>query len=254
MQIILSKDARTTSATAARLILTQIKQKPNSLIALPSGPTPVEMFEQLVTSYQKGEADFSQARFIGVDEYLGLGKDHPDSVAQSLHTRFFIPCNIQEKQIRLIDGAQDPQIECESFGAWINEAGGIDLIVTGIGLNGHLAYNEPAESLYPHVHVNGLGENTRLSLLKDFSDQTEVPSRIITLGMADFLHAKKLAVVATGPNKSSVVRRLVEAKTFSTFFPASILMLHNDAILVVDEVAGKELKPDVIASSLESNQ
>ncbi|MGB7595134.1 MAG: glucosamine-6-phosphate deaminase [Erysipelotrichaceae bacterium] len=244
MKLIVSKDYFLTSVKAAQIIEEQLALKPASLIALPSGPTPVGMFEQLVLAYQAKHVDFTHAHFMGVDEYLGLAKDHPDSVANSLHERFFKPCNIRADQIHLIDGAADPDDACAAVNRFLDETGGLDLIVTGIGLNGHLAYNEPAEGLSPRVHVNGLGENTRLSLLKDFSDQTEIPSRIITLGLTDFLNARKLVVVATGPSKSSVVRRLVQSVTVSTFFPASFILLHRDATLIVDEVAGKELYPD----------
>jgi glucosamine-6-phosphate deaminase len=244
MKLIVSKDYYFTSAKAAQLIQTQLQTKPASLIALPSGPTPVGMFEHLVIAFLKKEVDFSLARFTGVDEYLGLGNDHPDSVAHSLYERFFKPCGILPEQIHLIDGSAEPERECEKFNRFLEEAGGMDMIITGIGLNGHLAYNEPAESMYPRVHVNGLGENTRLSLLKDFSDQTEIPSQIFTLGLADFLDARKLVVVATGPSKSSVVRRLVQSTGVSTFFPASFILLHKDASLIVDEVAGKEIHPD----------
>jgi glucosamine-6-phosphate deaminase len=243
MKLIVSKDYYSTSAKAAQIIENQLHQKPDSYIALPSGPTPIGMFEQLVSAYQKKQVDFTKAHFMGVDEYFGLAKDHPDSVAHSLTERFFKPCNIRPDQIRLVDGAGDSDDECAAMNHYLDEIGGLDLIVTGIGLNGHLAYNEPAESLFPRVHVNGLGENTRLSLLKDFSDQTEIPSRIITLGLTDFLNARKLVVVATGPSKSSVVRRLVQSTGVSTFFPASFILLHRDAVLTVDEVAGKELYP-----------
>ena len=246
MKLIVSKDYFATSAKAAQIIENQLHQKPDSIIALPSGPTPIGMFEQLVVAYQKKQVDFANAHFIGVDEYFGLAKEHPDSVAHSLHERFFKPCHIRPDQIRLIDGAADPEEECVAMNRYLDEIGGLDLVVTGIGLNGHLAYNEPAESLSPRVHVNGLGENTRLSLLKDFSDQTEIPSRIITLGLTDFLNARKLVVVASGPSKSSVVRRLVQATGVSTFFPASFVLLHRDAVLSVDEVAGKELYPTPI--------
>ncbi len=245
MKLIVSKDYSETSAKAAQIILDQIQQKPASYIALPSGPTPIGMFEKLVAAYQNKKVDFSKAHFMGVDEYFGLANDHLDSVSNSLNERFFKLCHIRPDQIHLINGANDPETECIEQGRFLDEIGGLDLIVTGIGLNGHLAYNEPAESLSPRVHVNGLGENTRLSLLKDFSDQTEIPSQIITLGLADFLNARKLVVIATGPSKSSVVRRLVQATSVSTFFPASFVLLHRDAILSVDEVAGKELYPDL---------
>jgi len=250
MKLVVSKDSFFTSAMAAHIIEGQLHQKPASFIALPSGPTPLAMFEQLVDAYKKKEVDFSKAHFMGVDEYLGYGHDHPDSVAHSLYQRFFIPCDIRPDQIHLIDGSADPEKECAAFSRFLDEVGGLDLIVTGIGLNGHLAYNEPAESLFPRIHVNGLGENTRLSLMKDFSDQTEIPSQIITLGIADFLNARKLLVVATGPNKSSVVRRLVQTREISTFFPASFMILHKNAILSVDEVAGKELNPDFTSQSI----
>lgn len=251
MKLIVTKDYFLTSAKTAQIIIEQVNQKPASFIALPSGPTPVGMFEQLVLAYQSKKTDFSQAHFMGVDEYFGLAKDHPDSVSHSLIERFFKPCSIRPDQIHLIDGAADPEEECASINRYLDEVGGLDLIVTGIGLNGHLGYNEPAESLSPRVHVSGLGENTRLSLLKDFSDQTEIPSRIITLGLADFLNAHKLVVLATGPSKSSVVRRLVQAIGVSTFFPASFVLLHRDAILSVDEVAGKELFPTNVPSDID---
>ena len=250
MKLIISKDYFLTSAKAAQIIKEQVSVKPSSFIALPSGPTPVGMFEQLVLAYQNKKVDFTHAHFMGVDEYLSLAKDHPDSVSSSLNERFFKPCHIRPDQIHLIDGAADPEAECAAVNHYLDETGGLDLIVTGIGLNGHLAYNEPAEGLSPRVHVNGLGENTRLSLLKDFSDQTEIPSRIFTLGLTDFLNARKLVVVATGPSKSSVVRRLVQASTVSTFFPASFTLLHRDATLIVDEVAGKELNPPTPESDL----
>ena len=241
MKLVLSKTYVHTSAMVAHIIEGQLKSKPDSLIALPSGPTPEGMYVQLVDAYKKAEIDFSHAHFMGVDEYLGLGLNHPQSVAKSMYDRFFTPCNIRPDQIHLYDGANDPQNETNSWNAFLDQIGGIDLVVSGIGLNGHLAYNEPAESLFPRVHVNVLSETTRLSIVKDFSDNSEVPSQIITLGMGDLLNARKIVIMATGNQKSSVVRRIVNAKTVSTFFPASFLILHPHAILSADEDAGKEI-------------
>src|SRR5665647_2701098 len=111
MKLIVSKDYFLTSAKAAQIIGEQVSIKPASFIALPSGPTPIGMFEQLVLAYQNKQVDFTHANFMGVDEYLGLAKDHTDSVSRSLNERFFKPCNIRPDQIHLIDGAADPEEE-----------------------------------------------------------------------------------------------------------------------------------------------
>lgn len=240
MKLTVSLDHDHASAMVAHLIEGQIHKKPDSWIALPSNIVNQNLYDYLKEAHGNHEVDFSHAHFILVSEYHGLGPDHPASVYHTIHEAFFEPCSIPEDHIHRFDGLAESKSECNAWNQFLDMVGPLDLIIAGIGYHGHIAHNRPSEALYPRVHEEFLDEGSRQRLAKHFDDLTEVPNRIITLGIQDLLNAKKLVLYATGSVISSVISQLVETKVISTQFPASFVLLHSNALLVIDQDAASQ--------------
>ncbi|MEI7667702.1 MAG: 6-phosphogluconolactonase [Erysipelotrichaceae bacterium] len=184
MKLVIAQDAEQASLIVARIIIDQVKSKADSWIMLPSGPTPTLLYKQLCEAYQRKEVTFKQTHFIAVDEYIGL-KDEKASVSHQLQTQFFSPCQIDAEHVLAYDPFSDPHQQAKSFNQILDQLENeIDLIVTGIGQDGHIAYNQPNNTmLYPHIHLDHLSESTRQGLALGFDDITEVPNQILTIGM-----------------------------------------------------------------------
>lgn len=240
MKFIVSKDALHTSAMVAHILEGTLKNKKDAWIALPGGQTFDEMYRQLVEAHQAKEVDFSQAHFLLVHEYVGLNQNHPSSVYQNLKTMFFEPCQIPNDHIHALDGSALPSQEASAFNQFIDAVGPLDLVISGLGVNGHIAYNQPKEEQYPRIHVEVLDETSRKRLSKDFDDVTEVPTQMLTLGLQDLLMARKLVLLVCGLEKSSVVKKVLDSKTLNCFFPASFLHLHTASALCADQDAAME--------------
>lgn len=240
MRLTVALDLNHASAMVAHLIEGQIKQKPDSFIALPASGLNRLVYAYLVEAHQAQEVDFSKAHFLITSEIAGLAQTHPGSVYHQIREAFFIPCAIPEEHIHAFDGSNDPDNECRVWNQFLDAIGMLDMIVIGVGFHGHIAYNRPAETLFPRVHIEYLDEHFRQRLTLHFDDQTEVPNRIITFGVQDLLRSKKLVLSATGHAVSPVIKRLYENKLISTQFPASMIMLHPYATLVVDQDAASE--------------
>lgn len=240
MKFIVSKDYQHCSAMVSHLIEGTLKQKKDAWIALPSGQTFDGMYEQLVQAYTQHEVDFSMAHFVLVHEYVGIGHDHPASVYQNLKQRFFDPCKISLDHVHAYDGLADPSFESRAFNQFMDAVGAMDLIVTGIGLNGHMAYNQPTDELYPRIHTEYLDESSRQRLSYQFDDINEVPNLTLTLGIQDLLNSKKLVILASGSEKSTMVKLLVDSKTLNTKFPVSFVHLHRNAVVCADQGAALE--------------
>ena len=237
MKLIISKDADHCAAMVAHLIEAQVKQKAESWIALPYSPSFKKVYRYLVEAYLNKEVDFSQAHFIGISEVMKY--EHCFSLKDQITDRFLKPCGIDEEHSHFFD-ATDLTHTAIVFNQFLDLIDPLDLLITTIGTDGHIANNSAAEALYPRIHMDTITDATRQSFAIDYDDFNEVPTQILTMGIQDLLNARKVIVMAAGRNKSSVVKQLLETKKIATGFPASMILLHHNAILAIDAEAASE--------------
>jgi len=235
MRLILCKNYEEISKEAAKILASQITLKPESVIGFATGSTPVGLYNNLIEMYKAGELDFSGVTGFNLDEYYPISKDNSQSYYYFMQENLFKHVNIKETFIP--DGSTDnPEEECKNYDAFIDEKGGIDLQILGIGQNGHIGFNEPEEKLNMNTHVTELTKNTIEANSRFFESIDEVPTKALTMGIASIMKAKKIILLASGKNKHDAVKELL-TESITTNNPATLLKLHNDVILVVDEEA-----------------
>jgi glucosamine-6-phosphate isomerase len=229
-------DYASMSQAAANRIMALLDEKPEAVICLPSGSTPEGMFHALAAAHKSGRTDFSKCTYIGLDEWVGLGADHAGSCRDLLDKDFLLPIGFRADQVVFFDGlAVDPQAECARVNQAVAAAGGLDLIVLGVGMNGHLALNEPGTTFDLYAHVSALAPITVEVGQKYFKTETPL-SQGITIGIRHILEARKAILIASGHGKAPVVREALSAQV-SVDFPASVLQTHNDAEFILDRAA-----------------
>ena len=238
MKIIRAKDYADMSRKAANIISAQVIMKPDCVLGLATGGTPVGTYAQLVDWYNKGDIDFSEVTTVNLDEYRGLPKEHPESYWSFMHRNLFDKVNIDPAKINLPDGTNlDTAAECARYNGIIHKLGGIDLQLLGIGPNGHIGFNEPGEAFELETHCIDLAPTT-IEANKRFFDGNEalVPKQAYTMGIKTIMQARKVLVVANGKAKAQAVKDAVTGPV-TPACPGSILQLHPDCILVADEEA-----------------
>ena len=235
MRLILCKNYEEISKEAAKILASQITLKPESVIGFATGSTPVGLYQNLIEMYKAGELDFSNVTGFNLDEYYPIAKDNSQSYYYFMQENLFKFINIKETFIP--DGSsENPEEECKKYDALIDEKGGIDLQILGIGQNGHIGFNEPDENLNMNTHVTGLTQSTIEANSRFFDSIDEVPTKALTMGMASIMKAKTIILLASGKNKHDAVKELL-TENITTNYPATLLKLHKDVILVVDEEA-----------------
>ena len=237
MKLVISKDAQHCAAMVAHLIEGQLKQKPESWIGLPYSPSFKKVYEYLVEAHTDKDVDFSRAHYIGISEVQKC--ESCFSLKDQITKRFLKPCEIDVDHIHFFD-TDDLSNTGNVFNQFLDAIDGIDLIVTSIGTDGHIANNNSSDALYPRIHMDSISDATRQTLVVDYDDLSEVPTQILTIGIQDLLNARKVVVMASGRNKSSVVKTLLNTKKISTSFPASMILLHPNVILAIDAEAASE--------------
>ena len=238
MKIIRAKDYQDMSRKAANIISAQVIMKPNCVLGLATGGTPVGTYAQLVDWYNKGDLDFSEVTTVNLDEYRGLPKEHPQSYWYFMNENLFSKVNIDPARTNLPDGTNlDTAAECARYNGIIHKLGGIDLQLLGIGHNGHIGFNEPGEAFELETHCIDLAPTT-IEANKRFFDGNEalVPKQAYTMGIKTIMQARKVLVVANGKAKAQAVKDAVTGPV-TPACPGSILQLHPDCILVADEEA-----------------
>jgi glucosamine-6-phosphate deaminase len=215
---------------------------PALILGLPTGRTPVRLYNELVSLAFHGRADFSGARTFNLDEFLGIDPAHPGSYRTFMEQHLFRHVGIPPAQIDFLNGAaRDPDAECARYEEAIAAAGGIDLQILGIGTNGHIGFNEPARELKARTHRVRLKPETRRSNAALFGgDPDAVPQEALSMGMATILQARSIVLLATGRSKAACVERVVNGP-ITTELPASFLQLHHDVQIVLDEPAAEKL-------------
>ena len=238
MKIIRAKDYQDMSRKAANIISAQVIMKPDCVLGLATGGTPVGTYAQLVDWYNKGDLDFSEVTTVNLDEYRGLPKEHPQSYWYFMNENLFSKVNIDPAKTNLPDGTNlDTAAECARYNSIIHKLGGIDLQLLGIGPNGHIGFNEPGEAFELETHCIDLAPTT-IEANKRFFDGNEalVPKQAYTMGIKTIMQARKVLVVANGKAKAQAVKDAVTGPV-TPACPGSILQLHPDCILVADEEA-----------------
>ena len=225
---------------AAEIVAARIRAKPDAVLLLPTGTTPLGMYGRLAELHAEEGLSFARATFFNLDEYLGLAPDHPASYHVYMEENFYGLVDADPAQVHVPDGsAPDPEAECEHYEAAIREAGGVDLAVLGIGRNGHIGFNEPGAPFGSRTRVVRLAESTRRVNAADF-EGNRAPERAITVGMATVFEAREVLLLASGANKAGAVAAAVEGE-ISEFVPASILKRHPDATFLLDGEAASSL-------------
>ena len=238
VKIIRTKDYADMSRKAANIISAQVIMKPNCVLGLATGGTPVGTYEKLVERYNEGDLDFSEVTSVNLDEYRGLPKEHPESYWSFMHKNLFDHVNIRPEAIHLPDGTNpDAADACAKYNSIIHSVGGIDLQLLGLGPNGHIGFNEPGEAFELETHCVDLTPAT-IEANKRFFDGNEdlVPKQAYTMGIRTIMQARKVLMVVNGAGKAEIVKKAFFGPV-TPEVPASILQLHPDFILVADEEA-----------------
>ena len=245
MKVIRAKDYHDVSRKAANIISAQVILKPDSVLGLATGSSPLGTYSQLIKWYEKGDLDFSQVHTVNLDEYVGLSAIHPQSYAYFMRQNFFDHVNIDIRNTNIPNGL-DPnaQRECSHYDRVIRGLGGVDLQLLGLGPNGHIGFNEPGDEFVKGTHLVHLAEATVNANARFFENQDQVPRMAYTMGILDIIQAKRVVMVVNGEHKAQAVKDSFWGPV-TPKVPASILQLHQDFTLVADEAA-LELVKDLI--------
>jgi len=241
MEIIIKQNPDEVCKYVAHKIAETIKEKPDAVMALAAGSTMLGTYRELIRLHREDGLDFSKVIVFGVDEYVGLAKDHPCSYHAIMRTSFYDHVNIRPKNIFIPDGmASDIQQETSDYEAKIKELGGLDICALGISEDGHIGFNEPSSSLASRTRIKMLTEKTRYERSRFFPDGN-VPRHVITMGIGTILDSKNVLLAAFGSRKSEVISKVVEGPV-TAMVPASALQMHQYVKVVVDDEAAKQLK------------
>lgn len=232
MKIIFTDRYGQMSRRAANIISAQIILHPRTVLGLATGTTPIGAYKQLIEWYQKGDLDFSQVITFNLDEYYGLPGTHPQSYRYFMDTHLFNHVNIRKENTHVLDGtASDAGAQCLSYEQAIENAGGIDLQLLGIGHNGHIGFNEPGTSYEKMTHLVDLTENTIQANSRLFARKEDVPTQALTMGMKSIMHARRVLLIANGPAKIEILEKALYGP-ITPELPASILQLHPDLTVI----------------------
>lgn len=222
---------------AAKIVVAQVNLKPNCVLGLPTGSTPVGMYKRLAELNSAGEVDFKDVTTFNLDEYYPIDPKNDQSYRYFMNKNLFENINIPMESTHVLNGsAPDADAECDNYEAMIEAAGGIDLQVLGIGQNGHIGFNEPDSFLYSRTHRTGLTENTIQANSRFFASAADVPTESLTMGIGTIIKAKKIILLANGKAKHKVLRELLEGE-ITTSNPATMLKVHADVTVFCDKEA-----------------
>ncbi len=241
MKLICAKDYEEMSRKAANLIAAQILMKPDCVLGLATGSTPIGIYKRLVEQFEAGDLDFSRVTTVNLDEYCGLAKDDPQSYHYFMQEKLFSKVNIDPERIYIPDGTdRDAERACGQYDEMICRMGGIDLQLLGLGHNGHIGFNEPGDVFEPQTHPVQLSENTMEVNRRFFKEGECMPTQAYTMGIRSIMQARKIIVAVSGADKAEILHSVICGK-ITPEVPASILQLHRDVTVVADEAAAERL-------------
>jgi len=237
MRLIRAKDYQDASRKTANIISAQVILKPDCVLGLATGSSPVGAYQQLIKWYQQGDLDFSEVKTVNLDEYVGLAPDHDQSYAYFMHNNLFDHINIDPANTHLPDGLdKDAAAQGKKYDKLIHDLGGVDLQLLGIGHNGHIGFNEPCDEFVKGTHCVDLTQDTIDANSRFFASEDLVPRQAYTMGILDIMQAKRVVMIVTGENKAEILRDAF-CGPVTPQVPASIMQLHPDFTLVADEAA-----------------
>lgn len=241
MRLYKAVDYEDVSRKAANLISAQILLKPNSKIGLASGSTPIGAYRELIDMLKLQDISFEKSKILNLDEYVGLGADHPQSYHYFLHDVFVNHIDVKPENVHFIDGlAENPEKECKRYDKIIEEMDGIDLQLLGIGHNGHFAFNEPSDTMHNKTHIVGLTEETIQANKRFFEDDEEVPKTAFTVGAGCIFCAQRALMLVSGKDKAKILKKALYGP-ITPRVPASLLQMHPDFIVIADQEALSEI-------------
>ena len=241
MRVIICKDRETSAALVAQEVLKEMTRKPDLLLGLSTGSTPLLVYKKLVQAHQERTVDFSRLRTCNLDEYVGLSEDHPQSYRHFMRQHLFDPLGM-ERERTMFPPTEGPGLEaqCEAFEEKLAELGGIDIQILGVGSNGHIGFNEPTSSLASRTRLKTLTEKTLSDNARFYGQGEKQPGLASTMGIGTILSARRILLQAFGTHKSKAVRAAVEGPVMA-LWPVSALQLHPKVDLYLDEDAAELL-------------
>ncbi len=237
MNVIVVKNYEEMSAKAAAIVGDVVRKKPNCVLGLATGDTPIGMYDGLVAQYEKGELDFSGVRSVNLDEYYPIAPENDQSYRYFMNLHLFDRVNMDKANTMVPDGtAKDPDAHCAAYEQKMDEMGGVDIQVLGIGKNGHIGFNEPDSTLYPYTHLTALTPNTIEANARFFASEEDVPKHALTMGMESIFKAKEILLLVSGAGKAEAVKKVLTGM-IDPMCPASLLRLHSNVTMICDEAA-----------------
>ncbi|MGY4110509.1 glucosamine-6-phosphate deaminase [Aeribacillus sp. SP014] len=241
MEIIKVKDYEEMSEKAANIVIEHMKSLKRPVIGFATGSTPIGLYNCLVKKYQQKEVSFKHATTFNLDEYVGLPKENKNSYHYYMHENLFQHIDIQPENVHIPNGmAEDLEQECMTYDRLISK-NKIDIQILGLGLNGHIGFNEPGTSFKSRTHIVKLDQSTRKANARFFQSIDEVPTKAITMGIETIMESKKILLLVSGKKKADALARLLGNSDISEEFPASILRQHNDVTVIADKEALKKI-------------
>lgn len=242
MEVIIADNYESMSKLAAGIIRQQLLHKPNSVLGLATGSTPVSTYKELVRMHSEEGLDFSQVVTFNLDEYLGLPPSHPQSYRYFMDQNLFKHINVPSGNIHVPYGHAESVIDfCTWYEDQIKNLGGIDIQILGIGGDGHIAFNEPGSSLGSRTRLKTLTEQTIKDNARFFANAEEVPRFAITMGVGTIMEAKRIILLASGRSKAAIIAEAIEGP-ITAQVSASVLQMHREVVVIVDADAGSKLK------------
>lgn len=239
MKLIVVNNYEELSKVAAKEFSKIIKEKENAVLGLATGGSPVGMYKELIRMYEQKELNFSKITTVNLDEYIGLNPEHNQSYRYFMNNNLFNHINIDKSNTFVPNGlAEDLEAQCKEYDQKIVELGGIDIQLLGVGNNGHIAFNEPNSELSSGTHIISLTDNTIEANARFFDNIDDVPRKAITMGVGGIMKAKKIILIASGESKAEAIKGIFSGK-ITTANPATMLQMHRDVTIIVDEAAAK---------------
>lgn len=222
---------------AAAIVADLVQTKPDCILGLATGSTPVGMYDRLAQAYEAGQLDFSRVQSFNLDEYYPISPENDQSYRYFMNTQLFDRVNIDKNNTRVPNGSTaDPQKECADYEAAIDASAGVDLQILGIGQNGHIGFNEPADDLHAFTHLTDLTPSTIAANARFFASADDVPRQALTMGMASIMKARKILLLVTGASKREALKKLM-SNEITTAVPATLLQVHPDVTVICDRAA-----------------
>lgn len=242
MRIIRTKDYEMMSRKAAAVIAAQIVNKPDCVLGLATGSTPIGTYKRLIEMYNAGDIDFEEVKTANLDEYRGLTRDNDQSYYYFMFDNLFKSVNIDIDNTNIPDGTEpDAEKECARYEQVIADLGGVDLQLLGLGHNGHIGFNEPADHFVKKTQCVDLQESTIEANKRFFENKDMVPRQAYTMGIGTIMSAKKILLIVSGEDKAEILAKVISGPV-TPMVPASILQMHQDVTVIADDAALSRLK------------